>query len=79
MELNIPVDKGDFNISSNKTFIKDLKPSNSLSDLEEDQFVYISGVNLHDENLNIVAKANFAQPIVKRLNDRYNIKLKMDF
>jgi hypothetical protein len=79
MELNIPVEKGDFNVSSNKTFIKGLKPSNNLSDLEEDQFVYISGVNLHDENLNIIAKANFAQPIVKRLNDRYNIKLKIDF
>jgi len=79
MELNIPVEKGGFNISSNNTYIKDLKPSNNLSDLEEDQFVYISGVNLHDENLNIVAKANFAQPIVKRLNDRYNIRLKMDF
>jgi len=78
LEYNIPVEKGGFNISNNKTY-KKLKPSNNLSDLDEDQFVYITGVNLHDENLNIVAKAKFAQPIIKRMNDRYNIRLKMDF
>ena len=79
MQIDIPVERGEFNISNNPTYIKGLKPSNNLSDLEETNFVYITGVNLHDENLNIVAKAKFAQPIVKRLNDRYNIRLKMDF
>ncbi len=79
MQIDIPVERGDFNVSKNPTYIKGLKPSNNLSDLEETNFVYITGVNLHDENMNIVAKAKFAQPIVKRLNDRYNIRLKMDF
>ena len=79
MQIDIPVERGEFNISQNPTYIKGLKPSNNLSDLEETSFVYITGINLHDENLNIVAKAKFAQPIVKRLNDRYNIRLKMDF
>ncbi len=78
MEYNIPIEKGGFNISNNLTY-KKLKPSNNISDLDEDQFVYITGVNLHDENLNIVAKAKFAQPLIKRVNDRYNIRLKMDF
>lgn len=79
MQIDIPVERGEFNVSQNPTYIKGLKPSSNLSDLEETNFVYITGVNLHDENLNIVAKAKFAQPIVKRLNDRYNIRLKMDF
>ncbi len=79
MQSDIPVERGEFNSSQNPTYINGLKPSNNLSDLEETNFVYITGVNLHDENLNIVAKAKFAQPIVKRLNDRYNIRLKMDF
>ncbi len=79
MQIDIPVERGDFNVSQNKSYIKGLKPSANLSDLEETNFVYVTGVNLHDENLNIVAKAKFAQPVVKRLNDRYNIRLKMDF
>jgi len=79
MQIDIPIERGEFNVSQNPTYIKGLKPSNNLSDLEETDFVYVTGVNLHDENLNIVAKAKFAQPIVKRLNDRYNIRLKMDF
>ncbi len=78
-QIDIPIERGDLNRSINPTYIKGLKPSGDLSDLQEENFVYLTGVNLHDENLNIVAKANFAQPIVKRINDRYNIRLKMDF
>lgn len=77
-EVNIPVEKGDLNYSLNKTY-KKLRPSSGLYDTDEEGFVYITGVNLHDENLNIVARANFAQPIVKRQNDRYNVRLKMDY
>jgi len=77
-EVNIPVEKGDLNYSLNKTY-KRLRPSSGLYDTDEEGFVYITGVNLHDENLNIVARANFAQPIVKRQNDRYNVRLKMDY
>jgi len=77
-EINVPVQKGELNKSVNKTF-KKLRPSDGLYDIDEEDFVYITGVNLHDENLNIVAKANFAQPIVKRQSDRYNIRLKMDY
>jgi hypothetical protein len=77
-EINVPIEKGELNISKNKTF-KKLRPSEGLYDVDEENFVYLTGVNLHDENLNVVAKANFAQPIVKRQNDRYNIRLKMDY
>lgn len=77
-EINVPVQKGELNKSVNKTY-KKLRPSEGLYDIDEEDFVYITGLNLHDENLNVVAKANFAQPIVKRQNDRYNIRLKMDY
>ena len=79
LQIDIPVEKNELNVSQNKSYIADLKPSGNLSDLNEDHFVYLTGVNLHDENLNIIGKAKFAQPIVKRTNDRYNIRLKMDF
>jgi len=42
-------------------------------------FVYINAINFHDENLNVVAKASFAQPIVKRPNDRIMFRTKFDY
>jgi len=44
-----------------------------------DPIVYISRVNFHDENLNIVGRAELAQPIAKRLSDKFVIKVKFDF
>ena len=65
------------NSSSNPNF---LPVSASL--LEQDagnDLVYITGVNIHDENLNVIMRANLAQPVVKRLTDEYMFKIKMDF
>jgi len=44
-----------------------------------DPIVYITRVNFHDENLNIVARAELAQPVAKRLADKFTIKVKFDF
>jgi len=63
--------------SSNPTF-KQLLSSDYAND-NVPGFVYINNVNFHDENLNIVAKASFAQPLVKRPNDRMMIRVKFDF
>ena len=41
--------------------------------------VYISTVNIHDDNFNIIMKANFAQPIFKTEEDEFIIRLKEDF
>jgi len=41
--------------------------------------VYINRVNFHDENLNIVGRAELAQPVSKRLSDKFLIKVKFDF
>ena len=43
------------------------------------KFVYITGINFHDDNLNIIAKTTFAQPVVKREDDEYLFKSKIDF
>ena len=65
------------NSSSNPNF-DELKPSADSNEYS-DKFIYITSVNLHDENFNIVGKANFAQPVVKRPSDSFVVKLKMDF
>jgi hypothetical protein len=41
--------------------------------------VYITRVNFHDENLNVVGRAELAQPVSKRLSDKFLIKVKFDF
>lgn len=65
-----------FNSSSNPQYL-----SLTSSDYANDQsnFVYITTLNLHDENLNVVGRASFSQPIVKRDSDRIMFRLKKDF
>jgi hypothetical protein len=47
--------------------------------LDNDVFVYISELNLHDENLNVVAKAVLAQPAIKREGEKLLFKVAFDF
>lgn len=71
---------GLLNSSSNPTFIEnhdDLKASGNPKD--DETFVYISGLNFHDENMNVVAKARLAQPIIKREGDRVLFKVAFDY
>lgn len=77
LEINIPVEKGLINSSSNPTY-KDLIPSDYPSETAS-SFVYLTGLQLHDENLNVVARANFAQPVVKRDGDKFLIRLRNDY
>jgi len=77
LEVNVLADKGLINSSSNPTY-KKLIPTDNPNE-SADEFVYLTGIQLHDDNLNVVARANFAQPVVKRDGDRYTIRLRMDF
>ena len=77
LEINVPAPKGKVNSSSNPSF-KNLTPSDYASETA-DKFVYITSINLHDENFNIVGRANLAQPVVKRDTDGYMFRLKMDY
>ena len=77
LEINVPADKGMINSSSNPQF-KALVPSDYPSETAE-SFIYLTGLHLHDDNLNGIGRANFAQPSVKRDGDRYVVRLRMDF
>ena len=77
LEINVPAPKGKINSSSNPTY-RDLIPSDYASETA-DKFVYITTINLHDENFNIIGRANLAQPVVKRDSDGYMFRLKMDY
>lgn len=77
-ETNVIINQGLSNNSSNDSYNKDLRIDESSFNSDE-PFVYISDVNLHDENFNIVAKARLAHPIPKKNTDNILIKLKMDY
>ena len=77
-ELNLPINASDVNTSRNKSYLKNLKLDNSSFNSDEG-FVYISDINLHDENLNIIAKARLTQPFPKKDSDNLLIRLKMDY
>jgi hypothetical protein len=76
-EYNLPVQRGLFTSSSNPNY-QSLRPSDYVHE-EDSSFVYITRVNLHDSNLNVIAKATLAQPIIKQPNDKYLIRLRLDF
>ena len=77
-EINIPILSGHTNVSHNKTYDSSLRHDASAFNSDE-KFVYITDINIHDENLNIVAKAKMAHPIPKKNSDNVLIRLKMDF
>jgi hypothetical protein len=84
LTVNVPVGTAEFNSSSNPMYLSEINNftpvSSSLNVNDEDsKFVYITGIYLHDDNYNVVMKANLAQPIMKRSTDRYMFRLKMDF
>jgi len=79
-KLNVLVDATSYNTSSNQTWSSTMSASfDANRDPENEKFVTISGVNFHDENLNIVMRAQLAQPIVKRRGDRYLIRIRHDW
>lgn len=70
---------GLLNSSSNTTYLANkgqLKASSTPGD--DDAFVYISGINLHDEYMNVIAKAKLAQPVIKREQDKILFKIAID-
>jgi hypothetical protein len=80
MKLNVLIDAASYNTSSNPSWTNTMSASfDANRDPENQKFVTISGVNFHDENLNVVMRAQLAQPLVKRVGDRYLLRIKYDF
>jgi len=77
LTVNIPAGVGEFNSSSNPQY-KVLSASLDAND-KDSRFVYITGLNLHDDNLNVIMRGNLAQPVLKRQEDEFMIRFKMDF
>ena len=77
-ELNLPSHAGETNLSKNNSYIEDLRLDKSAFNSDED-FVYITDIDIHDENLNVVAKAKLAQPFPKKNSDNVLFRVKMDF
>lgn len=65
------------NSSSNPCY-KDVNASGYPTD-SDPKYVYVSGINFHDDNYNIVAKAQLAQPALKRHGDRILFRVPIDY
>lgn len=71
---------GLLNSSSNESYalVKN-SISASADPLDVDSFLYISNINFHDENLNVIAKATLAQPVMKREREKLLFKIAFDW
>jgi hypothetical protein len=65
------------NSSSNPSYRQ--IPSSNRPNEPDPNFVYITGINFHDDNLNVVMKTQLAQPIMKRHSEKIMFKVKYDF
>lgn len=77
LTIDVIAPANQLNSSSNPNFVK-VPPSPYPNDPDK-EFVYITGLNFHDDNLNVIMKTQLAQPIVKRHGDRIMFKIKYDF
>ena len=78
LEIMFEAPAGKFSSSSNPTFQAGLLPTDHISD-QSSNFVYITGLNFHDDNFNVIARSNLAQPVVKREEDKLFFRVKIDF
>jgi hypothetical protein len=75
--VTVNAGRNEFNSSSNPNWAS-VPASTSPTDTEKD-FVYITGINIHDENMNVVMKTQLAQPIMKRYRDKISFRVKYDW
>jgi len=77
MKVDIVAPSGMINSSSNPNY---LVTSASLDANDQDMpFVSITGINFHDDNLNVIMRTQFAQPVIKRDSDKILFRTKLDF
>ncbi|NQY75164.1 MAG: hypothetical protein HRT90_10480, partial [Candidatus Margulisbacteria bacterium] len=77
LRVYAPAGAGLLNSSSNPSYVP-ISASLNPSDIYQ-KFVQITGVNFHDDNLNVIMRASFAQPILKRDIDSFIAKIRFDF
>lgn len=52
---------------------------NDLANEPDSKAVYITGINIHDENLNVIMRSKLAQPVVKKSGDKILFKSRLDY
>ena len=77
MKIHAIAHRGLVNSSSNPNY-KLVSASLNANDTDSN-FVYITTVNLHDENLNVVMRSNVAQPVLKRHGSKIKFLIRQDF
>jgi len=77
-EINLPAFAGGSNFSRNNSYISDLRIDESDFNKDED-FTYITDIDIHDENLNKVAVVKLSQPFAKKNSDNVLFRVKMDY
>ena len=77
MRIDAFAPANELNSSSNPAYAA-LPPTERPND-PDSSFVYLTGINFHDENLNVVARTQLAQPIMKRPGERIAFKVKIDW
>lgn len=78
MQIDVPCESYKHNISFNESHNpKSLASSNANE--TNSGYKFISNINLHDDNMNVIAKVHLAQPIVKRNEDSFVFRVKLDF
>ena len=80
LEVMFEAPAGQFTSSSNPSWHqgRGMVASDHVND-ENSSFVYITGLNFHDENFNIIARTNLAQAVIKREEDKLFFRVKIDF
>lgn len=79
-KFEILASQGLLNSSSNPTYSANKHLMSASADITDtDPFIYVNGMYFHDENMNVVAKAKFAQPVIKRERDKILFKVAFDF
>lgn len=77
LKLEVIAPEHQLNSSSNPGYMT-LSASGDVID-DDSNYVYITGLNFHDKELNVVMKTQLAQPIVKRFGSRILFKVAIDF
>lgn len=76
LKIEVVAPQNALNSSSNPSY--KLLPATAAPTDPDPNYVWISGLNFHDENMNVVAKTSLAQPIMKRFGSRILFKCGID-
>jgi len=77
LEMRVPISAEEAKISTNPTYQR-LSPTDLPADAEIGCNL-ITNMHMHDENLNVIGKVNLSRPIVRKDEDRYVFKFKIDY